>query len=293
MSEKKPVLIRGGFFHNAIIHSMRYENIHNITLPKIGLGTGRLGGTLIPNRLRYAHWLSTARSALELGYAHFDTAEFYSLGYSEELIGRAIRETGTKRESIFITSKVWPNHLRYDKVLRACENSLRRLGTDYLDLYLVHWPNQHIPLRETFRALNQLVKNGKVRHIGVSNFNLGQLKEAQSLAESPLLANQVPYSLFVRTYTQNGVLEYCQQNDILLTAYTPISHGNVRATPVLRSIADAHHATVHQIALAWLITQARVIAIPMSFNPNHQRENLLAADIELSKTEMEQLDSLI
>jgi diketogulonate reductase-like aldo/keto reductase len=265
---------------------MKTESIHSLTLPKIGLGTGRLGGTLIPNRLRDAHWMSAIRSALELGYTHIDTAEFYSLGYSEELIGRAIRETGTKRESVFITSKVWPNHLRHDKVLRACEKSLHRLGTDYIDLYLIHWPNRRVPLKETFRALNGLVKDGKVRHIGVSNFNLQQLKEAQSLAETPLLANQVPYSLFERTYAQNGVLEYCQQNDILLTAYTPISHGRVRSTASLQSVAEAHHATPHQIALAWLVAQPRVIAIPMSFNPQHQKENLNAAEIELSEEEM-------
>jgi diketogulonate reductase-like aldo/keto reductase len=269
---------------------MKTEALRNLTLPKIGLGTGRLGGTLLPIRARDAHWLAAIRSALELGYTHIDTAEFYSLGYSEELIGRALRETNTKRADVFITSKVWPNHLRYDKVLRACGNSLRRLNTDYLDLYLIHWPNRFVPLRDTFRALNQLVRDGKVRHIGVSNFNLQQLKEAQSLAETPLLANQVPYSLFERTYARNGVLEFCQQNDILLTAYTPISHGQVRAAPVLKSIAEAHHASLHQIALAWLVAQTRVIAIPMSFNPQHQKENLAAADIELSKAEVEQLD---
>lgn len=269
---------------------MKTESIHSLSLPKIGLGAGCLGGTLIPNRWRDAHWMSAIRSALELGYTHLDTAEFYSLGYSEELIGRAMREMGIKRESLFITSKVWPNHLRHDKVLRACENSLRRLGTDYLDLYLVHWPNARVPLRETFRALNELVKSGKVRHIGVSNFNLPQLKEAQSLTETPLLTDQVPYSISTRTYARNGVLEHCQKNDILVTAYTPIEHGNIRANRIIQSIAEAHHVTPHLVALAWLVAQPRVIAIPMSFNPRHQKENLQAAGIELSKTEIEQLD---
>ena len=236
--------------------------------------------------------MSAIRSALELGYTHIDTAEFYSLGYSEELIGRGIRESGGKRESVFITSKVWPNHLQYDKVLRACEKSLRRLGSDYIDLYLIHWPNRRKPLRETFSALNQLVKSGKVRHIGVSNFNLGQLKEAQSLAETPLLANQVPYSLFERTYAQNGVLEYCQQSNILLTAYTPISHGRVRSSASLQSVTKAHQATPHQIALSWLVAQPRVIAIPMSFNPQHQKENLDAADIALTEAQKQLLNHL-
>jgi diketogulonate reductase-like aldo/keto reductase len=269
---------------------MKTETIHNTTVPKIGFGTGLLGGTLLPFRWRDAHWLAAIRSALELGYTHIDTAEFYSLGYSEELIGRAMTAAGIKRETLFITSKVWPNHLRYDKVLRACKNSLRRLNMNYLDLYLVHWPNSRVPLKETFRALNQLVRDGKVRHIGVSNFDTSLLKEAQSLSETPLFANQIPYSLTNRTYAQNGVIEYCQKNDILVTAYTPIDHGRVRGTEVIQSVAEAHHATPHQIALAWLIAQPRVIAIPMSFNPQHQKANLQAGEIELGKTEMEQLD---
>ena len=271
---------------------MKTETIREITLPKIGFGTGRLGGTMFPNRRRDSHWLAAVRSALEAGYSHIDTAEFYSLGYSEELIGRAIRETGTKREDLFITSKVWPNHLSYKNVLRACAGSLRRLGTDYLDLYLIHWPNPFLPMNETFRALNQLVREGKVRNIGVSNFNLQRLKEAQSLCETPLLTNQIPYSVQTRTYLKNGVIEYCQQNEVLVTAYTPVEHGRIGADKVVRSIADAHQITPHQVALAWLIAQPRVITIPMSFNPKHQTENLEAADIELSKTEIEQLNQL-
>lgn len=269
---------------------MRYETIRNATLPKIGFGTGRLGGAMWANRWRDSHWLAAVRSALEAGYSHLDTAEMYALGYSEELIRRAIRETGTQRENLFITSKVWPNHLSYKNVLGACEGSLRRLGTDYLDLYLIHWPNPFLPLSETFRALNQLVREGKVRHIGVSNFNLKRLKEAQALSASPLLTNQVPYSIHTRTYVRNGVIEHCQQNDILVTAYTPVEHGRVRSDGVIRSIAEARHVTPHQVALAWLVAQPRVITIPMSFNPKHQKENLAAAEIELSQSEIEQLN---
>jgi diketogulonate reductase-like aldo/keto reductase len=271
---------------------MKYEIIGKIRVPKIGFGTAQLGGSLIPNRSRDAFYLSAVRSALELGYIHFDTADFYSFGHSEELIGRAVRETNTKRENLFITTKVWPTRLTYNKVLRACENSLRRLQTDHIDLYLVHWPNPFVPLRETFRALNKLVKDEKVKHLGVSNFNVKLLKEAQSLSETPIIADQVPYSLSERSYAKNGLLEYCQQNDILVTAYTPISHGRISANKTLQSIAEAHHATLHQIALAWLINQPRVIAIPMSFNPVHQKENLEAADIQLTPSEMEQLGVL-
>ncbi len=271
---------------------MQYEIINNLRIPKIGFGTAQLGGRFFANRSRDAFYLSALRSALELGYVHFDTADSYASGHSEELIGRAIKETNTKRENLFITTKVWPTRLTYNKVLRACENSLRRLQTDYIDLYLVHWPNPFVPLKETFRALNELVKAGKVKHLGVSNFNVRLLKEAQSLSETPILADQVPYSLSERSYAKNGLLEYCQQNNVLITAYTPISHGRIAVNQTLQSIANAHHATLHQIALAWLVNQPRVIAIPMSFNPKHQKENLEAADIQLNSSETEQLNAL-
>jgi diketogulonate reductase-like aldo/keto reductase len=271
---------------------MRTESLPSLTLPKIGFGTARLGGLILPFPWRDAAYMSALRSAIELGYTHFDTAELYALGHAEELIGRALRESGTKRENVFITSKVFSNHLRYQSVLRACERSLRHLGMDYIDLYLIHWPNASVPLAETFRALNQLAREGKIRHIGVSNFKVAQLKEVQSLSETPLITNQVPYSLFDRAYARNGVLEHCQRNDILLTAYTPIGHRRISPPPAIRSIANAHHVSTYQIALAWLVNQARVITIPMSFNPQHQKENLAAAEIELSKTEMGQLDNV-
>lgn len=271
---------------------MKHEIINNLHILKIGFGTAQLGGRFLANRSRDAFYLSALRSAIELGYTHFDTADFYSFGHAEELIGRAVHETNTKRENLFITTKVWPTRLTYNKVLRACESSLRRLQTEYIDLYLVHWPNPFVPLKETFCALNKLVKDGKVKHLGVSNFNVKLLKEAQSLSETPIIADQVPYSLSKRRYAKNGLLEYCQQNNILVTAYTPISHGRIAANQILQSIANAHHATLHQIALAWLVNQPRVIAIPMSFNPGHQKENLEAADIQLTPSEMEQLNAL-
>lgn len=268
---------------------MRYETIRNITLPKIGFGTWKLGGASGPDPSLEERSLAGLRSALELGYTHFDTSEKYADGYAEELLGRAIREAGSAREDLFITSKVWPNHLRFDDVLKACAGSLRRLNTEYLDLYLIHWPTELVPLKETFRALNRLVSEGKVRHIGVSNFTLRLLKQAQNLAETPLLTNQVPYSVYERTYIKNGVLAYCQQNDILLTAYSPVEGGRLRLKQALQSVADRLHATPYQVALAWLIAQPCVITIPMSLDPKHQAENLAAADLTLSPSDIEQL----
>jgi diketogulonate reductase-like aldo/keto reductase len=147
-------------------------------------------------------------------------------------------------------------------------------------------------LQETFRALNQLVRDGKVKHLGVSNFNLKLLKQAQSFSETPIITDQVPYRLPDKSYVENGVLEYCQQNDILLTAYSPVKFRNLPVNQTVRAIAEAHSATSFQIALAWLVAQPRVITIPMSLNPRHIRENFEAADIELTKEEFRTLSGL-
>ena len=271
---------------------MKYETLHGIQIPKIGFGTWRVGGGSSADPSQDSAALTALRSALEVGYTHFDTAEYYANGHTEVLIGTALHETGKKREDVFITSKVSPEHLHYADVLKSCENSLRRLGSDYLDLYLIHWPSKDIPLEETFKALNQLVREGKVKHLGVSNFKRKRLMEAQQYSETPLLTNQVPYSMPNSEYVENGVLAYCQQNDILLTAYSPVKFRNLRVNKTIHAVAEAHDATPSQVALAWLIAQPRVITIPMSLNPSHIAENYAAAELELGSSEMAQLNSL-
>ena len=245
----------------------------------------------LPTRQLISASTAALRSALEIGYTHFDTAEYYSNGHAEELLGRAVREANTKRENLFITSKVSPEHLDYDNVINSSEKSLRRLDMDYIDLYLIHWPRVGMKLEETFRALNKLVRDGKVKNLGVSNFNLKLLKQAQSFSETPIITNQVPYSLPNHTYVENGVLEYCQQNDILVTAYSPLKFRSMRVNKTLGDIAKAHSATPFQIALAWLVRQPRVITIPMSFNPVHIKENFDAAEIPLTVEQISLLDN--
>ncbi len=268
---------------------MKHETINGVALPKIGFGTWNIGGGSSPDPSQDQRALAALRSALELGYTHFDTAEMYADGHTEELLGQAVRGSGVKRESLFIASKVKPEHLRFEDALRSCEGSLRRLGMDYLDLYLIHWPAARMKMADTFRALNRLVKDGKVRHLGVSNFNLKLLEQSREVSETPILTDQVPYSLSERSYAKNGVLEYCQANDVLLTAYSPIDQGGLRVSRKLKAIAAAHSATPHQIALAWLVAQPRLITIPMSADPKHQAENLAAAQIDLTGDEMAQL----
>ena len=267
---------------------MRYETLQNVCIPKIGFGTWRIGGEGNADSTQDARSLAALCSAMELGYTHFDTAEYYAAGHAEELLGQAIRASGLRREALFITSKVSQDHLHYADVLRACENSLRRLGLDSLDMYLIHWPSRGMDLEDTFRALNKLVREGKVRHLGVSNFNLKLLEEAVALSETKLITDQVSYSLPDRTCVENGVMAYCQEQDILLTAYSPVKRRFIRGNKQLQEFAREKGFTPQQVALAWLVNQPRVITIPMSFNPQHQAENLAAADIVLTESEMAQ-----
>jgi diketogulonate reductase-like aldo/keto reductase len=271
--------------------TMKYEILHNISVPKIGFGCWSIGGESTANPAEDERSLTALHSAIDLGYTHFDTAEYYAAGHSEELLGQAVRESGKPRDTFFITTKVSPEHLGYDDVLRSCAASLKRLGLESIDLYLIHWPARQMNLPETFRALNQLVREGRVRHLGVSNFNLKLLREAHALSETPLLTNQVPYSIPDRSYVENGVLAYCQANDILLTAYSPIKSRFFKGKK-LAEFARARASTPFQIGLAWLVQQPRVIAIPTSFNPQHQAENLAALDLNLTAEEMAMLNGL-
>lgn len=266
---------------------MKYETLNNVTLPKIGYGTWKLGGASTPDLKLDSVSSAAIHSALEIGYTHFDTAEMYADGHAEELLGKAIRESNVKREDLFITSKVTPSHLHHDQVLHACEKSLKKLQMDYIDLYLIHWHSVGNKYEDTFRALNKLVKDGKVKHLGVSNFDLKLLKQAQELSETPMVTNQVPYSLSDRSYVKNGVLEHCQQNNIFLTAYEPLDKGNVRSNKTLETIAKSHNKTIFQIVLAWVISQSNIITIPMSTNPQHIQENFEAAEIVLTKEEID------
>jgi diketogulonate reductase-like aldo/keto reductase len=265
---------------------MRYEEAVSLQLPKVGFGTWSIGGRETADRSQDDKALAVLGSALMLGYTHFDTAESYAAGHCEELLGRAIREQQVERSSLFLTSKVKPENLAARRVVAACEGSLKRLGTDYVDLYLIHWPNRSIALEETFRGLNQLAREGRIRQVGVSNFDLDLLKKAQGLSELPLFTNQVPMSLFERSYVTNGVVEYCQRHRILITAYSPLKHRQFASDAGVAQIAAARRISPYQVGLAWLCSQVGVITIPKSADPRHQRENLEAADVVLTPEEM-------
>lgn len=259
------------------------------TIDAIGLGLWDFGGGTAPDYRRDEADLVAIHNAIAIGYRHFDTAEYYANGHSEELLGRALRDY--QRSDFFITTKVSPSHIRYDDLLAACDRSLQHLQTDYIDLYLIHWPSETIPLDESMRALNHLVAEGKVRHVGVSNFDLPLLQEAVRLCDTPLATNQVHYNLRHRAYVENGVIPYCQAQGILVTAYSPLLD-NVLAHATVQAIAQQHNATPAQVALQWLIQQPQVITIPKSSNPRRQQENWEAAAVVLSAAEIEQLNRL-
>ena len=270
---------------------MRFITLYDGTkIPVLGLGTWAMGGNTRPNPSQDAKALQALRWALEMGYTHIDTAEMYASGHTEELVGQVLKEFD--RSKIFVTTKVMPPNLSYDSVLHSLDGSLKRLGVESVDLYLIHWPSSSIPLSETFRALNKAVRDGKVRYLGVSNFSLEDLKRSQELSETPIVTNQVPYSLVTRRYIHNGVIAYCQQNQITITAYSPVEEGRLRTSSQIEKIAATHNASSYQIALAWLVQQPGIITIPMSQDQNHLRHNLEAADIQLSESDIFTLNAL-
>ena len=259
------------------------------TIPAIGLGTWDMCGGMEPDYSQDSRALAAMEAALEMGYSHIDTAEMYANGHTEELVGQAIKKFD--REQLFITTKVRPPNMSYEKTHASIDGSLKRMGIEVIDLYLIHWPGD-IDMAETLRAMNEAVQAGKIRYLGVSNFDVPQMEEARRLSQAPIVTNQVPYSVATRRYAENGVVDYCQANNIVLTAYSPVEVGKLKIQNALKEVAGNHGATPYQIALTWLVQQPWVITIPMSHNPSHLRQNLEAAEIRLSDDEMAKLNAL-
>ena len=248
--------------------------MQGVVIPKIGFGTWQLQGNTC-----YRAMLS----AIELGYRHIDTAEIYG---NEQPVGRAIADSGVDRSEIFLVTKVWTDHLAYPEVLRAAHGSLKRLGLDQIDLYLVHWPTARMPVADTMRAMNELVEAGQVGRIGVSNFSLQQFEQAQSASSVKLFTNQVPFAI---GGSDREMLAYCQQNDILLTAYSPLDRGRLARSRVLKAVGDRCGKTAAQVALRWCVQQENVVAIPKSASPERQSENLGVFDFELTTADLAEL----
>ena len=256
-------------------------------MPVLGLGTWQMGGGRSADHSQDDETTALIRDAIEMGYTHIDTAELYGAGHSEDLVGRALQSYA--RDGIFLTTKVWGTNLAHDDLLRALDGSLRRLQTDYADLYLIHHPSDDVPLEETFAALNRAVADGRVKRVGVSNFEVPLLRRAQALCATPVVTDQVRYNLHEREPQQNGLLRYCQENGIVLTAYSPLKDG-VLQNETVQSIARKHGATPAQVALRWLTRQSQVVTIPMSMNRAHLRQNVEALTLALDEEDAQRLD---
>jgi diketogulonate reductase-like aldo/keto reductase len=239
-----------------------------------------------------AEAVAALRAGLDAGMSHVDTAELYGGGRVEELVGEAI---AGRRDEVFLVSKVLPTHGSFDGVRRACEGSLRRLATDRLDLYLLHWPGPH-PLAETIAAFERLLHDGKIRAYGVSNFDVDELAEAAALAgEGRIACIQVLYHLGERSI-EHAVVPWCLRRGIAVVGYSPFGSGRFPApgSPggrVLGEIAAARGATPRQVALAFLVREPGVFAIPKAAHTEHARENAGAGDLVLAPDEVRRIDA--
>jgi diketogulonate reductase-like aldo/keto reductase len=263
----------------------------------IGLGTWNMGGRESPDYRDDERLIEAIRYAVELGMKHIDSAEFYAAGHAEELVGEAVKQFS--RDEVFIATKVWPSNLRYEDVIRSCRRSLERLQLKYVDLYMVHWPNPRIPLQETMKAMEKLAKDGLIRYIGVSNFDVELLEEAMNaLKREEIVANQVEYSLEARE-VERELIPFCERNGITVTAYTPLGKGRIPAeaasnTPrgkILAEMAQRYGKTPVQIALNWVIWRPNVITIPKAARKEHLEENAGAAGWRLTEEDYKRLSA--
>lgn len=261
---------------------------NGFSLPVYGLGTWEMGGGWnAADTTDDEVFVDAIRMAIDHGITHIDTAELYGGGHAEELIARA--KDGLDRSKLQLASKVYSGmESGYDGVISACEASLERLGTDYLDLYMLHRCPDH-DLEGVMRALDRLIDEGMVRNIGVSNFTVNRFKTAQSLTTNKLVCNQLHYSLKCREIVNKEILQYSQENDVLVTAWGPLSKGTMQDAPILHEIADKYGKSVYQVALNWLIHQKNVIVIPKTTSLEHLEENLGAIGWDLEETDWQRL----
>ncbi len=256
---------------------MQFKNIQGVEVPEIGLGT---------YKLHDRECIKTVRTALDIGYRHIDTAQMYK---NEREIGEAMRISNVSREELFLTTKVLRNNLAPDDVLQSSEQSLQSLNTDYIDLLLIHWPNPNHDLQKTIESMLILRDQGKALNIGVSNFPLSMLKQANDELRAPVFCEQVEFHPFL---DQLNILDYAIDNDIMLTAYAPLAQGKAVENEDLIEIGETYNKSPAQIALRWLIEQENVVAIPKGSSQQHLEENIDIFDFELSDEDFERIDNL-
>ena len=253
-------------------------------LPVVGMGTWKMGRN--PNEE-----IAALKEGIRLGSRFIDTAEMYAC---EDLVGEAVKGQG----EVFIASKVSPHHFHYEDVIKACERSVTQLGVKPIDLYQLHWPNKSVDISETMKAMEELADRGMIRHIGVSNFSLDELKEAQAaMKRHEIVSNQIEYNVMERP--DPLLLDYCRKEKVTIIAYSPLgqgslySQGNSGVLERLAGIGSRHGKTASQAALNWLISKGNVSAIPKSGSMEHVRENVGASGWRLSQEDMREIDSFL
>jgi diketogulonate reductase-like aldo/keto reductase len=255
-------------------------------LPVIGQGSWNFSSGKSEIEKAYA----ALQTGIEQGMDHIDTAEMYGDGRSEEIIGQAIN--GLHRENLFLVSKVLPSNATYKGTITACEKSLKRLNTDYLDCYLLHWRGSH-PLSETIRGFEKLIDDGKIRSMGVSNFDVEDLQEALESASKPIACNQILYNLYTRA-PERRLMPFCSKNKIAVVAYTPFAQkkppqkGTITGD-LLEEIASNHNATPNQVILSFLVRDENVFTIPKAAEQDHVIENAGAGKFKLTESEVKRI----
>ncbi len=255
---------------------MQYVDAHGAHIPQIGLGTMQLTGEAGTQAIR---------TALNVGYRHLDTAAFYG---NEKENGAALRASGVRRNDVFITTKVRESEARPDAFARKVDECLANLQLPYVDLLLIHWPSKEVPIADTIGALCKAKKEGKTRHIGVSNFTVALLDEAWAATSEPLVCNQIEVHPFIN---QDKVIAACTRHGMAVVAYVPIARGKVPGAEALERIGQAHGKSAAQVSLRYLVERG-MIAIPRSSNPEHLKANLNVFDFKLSAAEMAELKKL-
>jgi diketogulonate reductase-like aldo/keto reductase len=268
-------------------------------LNPIGIGTWGMGGDRFEGGDVFADYrydrreVDAIRYSISKGQNHIDTAQLYGAGHTEEIVGEAIKDID--REALYIATKVWRTHSLRNAIPHMAEESLRKLGTDYIDLLYVHAPWDSIEMSEYISGLNDTIDAGLVREIGVSNFTREQLEKACGMSKHPIAANQVLYNLIERRSIGDGLLEFCIREGIVVVAYRPVERrllADKTDIVMLKKLSARLGVTVAQLAIAWLVGQENVITIPKSSEKTHIDENLEAMKIPISQTDRELLDSI-
>lgn len=273
---------------------MEFKTLGNTTqkISAVGQGTG-VGGNLAKTAVYGEKHVEALKLGIDLGMTFIDTAEEYGRGDAEGIVAKAIKGI---RDKVFIATKFSPEHSSRDDILKAAEGSLCRLQTDYIDLYQVHWPNPKVQIDEIRQALDQLLKQNKIRHIGVCNFALEELREAEEVfGAERIVSIQMEYNLFDRSI-EKDLLPYCEQKNITTIAYSPLDQGRIgpgdEKMRVLNEIAVKYEKTAAQIALRWLVSHKTVIAIPNATSENHVLENSVCLDFDLKKEDFERISKI-